>query len=42
MRFERYVHQLTTFYRHAEWMPSFSEIGMLTGLRSKNAVAKLG
>jgi repressor LexA len=41
MSFDTYVQQITTFYRHAKRMPSFSEIGALTGLRSKNAVAKL-
>lgn len=41
MSFDTYIQQISTFYRHARRMPSFSEIGTLTGLKSKNAVSKL-
>lgn len=32
---------ISRFYRQAGRMPSFSEIGLMVGLRSKNAVSKL-
>lgn len=32
---------ISRFYRHMGRMPSFSEIGLMLGLRSKNAVSKL-
>ena len=35
------IRDITRFYRLAGRMPSFSEIGDMTGLRSKNAVFKL-
>jgi SOS regulatory protein LexA len=41
MSFETSVQQISTFYHEARRMPSFAEIGRLTGLKSKNAVSKL-
>jgi repressor LexA len=41
MSFDAYVQQISTFYHKARRMPSFAEIGRLTGLKSKNAVSKL-
>ena len=41
MSFETSVQEISTFYREARRMPSFAEIGRLTGLKSKNAVSKL-
>jgi SOS regulatory protein LexA len=35
------IGDITRFYRQSGRMPSFSEIGEITGLRSKNAVFKL-
>ncbi len=35
------IRDISGFYREKGRMPSFSEIGELTGLRSKNAVSKL-
>jgi len=35
------IQEITFFYHKSGRMPSFSEIGGLTGLRSKNAVSKL-
>jgi SOS regulatory protein LexA len=35
------INDITLFYHKKGRMPSFSEIGELTGLRSKNAVSKL-
>jgi SOS regulatory protein LexA len=35
------IKEISLFYRGKGRMPSFSEIGELTGLRSKNAVSKL-
>jgi SOS regulatory protein LexA len=35
------IGDITRFYRQSGRMPSFSEIGEMTGLRSKNAVFKL-
>jgi len=35
------IRDISLFYREKGRMPSFSEIGELTGLRSKNAVSKL-
>jgi SOS regulatory protein LexA len=35
------IRDITRFYRQSGRMPSFSEIGEMTGLRSKNAVFKL-
>ena len=41
MRFETYVQQIQTFYRQHRRMPSYREIGAVTGLRSTNAVFKV-
>lgn len=35
------IRDISLFYREQKRMPSFSEIGAMTGLRSKNAVHKL-
>jgi SOS-response transcriptional repressor LexA len=35
------VREIARFYREKGRMPSFSEIGEMVGLRSKNAVSKL-
>jgi SOS regulatory protein LexA len=41
MRFETYVQQIQTFYQQHRRMPSYREIGAVTGLRSTNAVFKV-
>jgi len=41
MSFETRVQQMLTFYHERRRMPSFSEIAVMTGLRSKHAVFKL-
>ncbi len=41
MRFQTYLQQIQTFYRQHHRMPSYREIGAVTGLRSTNAVFKL-
>jgi SOS regulatory protein LexA len=41
MSFDTYVEQISIFYREVGRMPSFAELGQLTGLKSKNAVSKL-
>jgi repressor LexA len=40
-RLKSRIREISLFYRGKGRMPSFSEIGGLTGLRSKNAVSKL-
>ncbi len=40
-RMQSRIREITQFYRKTGRMPSFSEIGEMTGLRSKNAVFKL-
>jgi repressor LexA len=40
-RLKSRIREISLFYREKGRMPSFSEIGGLTGLRSKNAVSKL-
>ena len=40
-RLKSRIREISLFYRKKGRMPSFSEIGGLTGLRSKNAVSKL-
>ena len=41
MRFQTYIQQIQTFYQQHHRMPSYREIGAVTGLRSTNAVFKL-
>ena len=41
MSFETYVQQIHAFYRQRKRMPSYREIGAVTGLRSTNAVFKV-
>jgi SOS regulatory protein LexA len=41
MSFETYVQRIHDFYRQHKRMPSYGEIASITGLRSKNAVAKV-
>jgi len=40
-KLESRIKEITSFYHKKGRMPSFSEIGKITGLRSKNAVFKL-
>jgi SOS regulatory protein LexA len=41
MRLQTYFQQILTFYRQHHRMPSYREIGAVTGLRSTNAVFKV-
>jgi SOS regulatory protein LexA len=41
MGFSTYIQQIQSFYRQHHRMPSYREIGAVTGLRSTNAVFKL-
>jgi SOS-response transcriptional repressor LexA len=40
-KFRSRIMDISSFYREKDRMPSFSEIGEMTGLKSKNAVSKL-
>lgn len=40
-RIKARIGEITLFYNRRDRMPTFSEIGEITGLRSKNAVSKL-